>query len=50
MMEDFTEVAGRLRLSFRDLLATFIRELKRRAEQSASGSPRGAGPAGVFCR
>ncbi|MBC7548824.1 MAG: Hsp70 family protein [Polaromonas sp.] len=34
MMDDFTEVAGRA-VPFRDLLATFIGELKRRAEQSA---------------
>ena len=37
MMDDFTEVAGRA-VPFRDLLATFIGELKRRAEQSA-GQP-----------
>lgn len=34
MMDDFTEVAGRA-VMFKDLLATFIGELKRRAEQSA---------------
>ena len=34
MMDDFTEVAGRA-VPFRDLLATFIGEIKRRAEQSA---------------
>lgn len=34
MMDDFTEVAGRA-VPFRDLLATFIGELKHRAEQSA---------------
>ena len=37
MMDDFTEVAGRA-VMFKDLLATFIGELKRRAEQSA-GQP-----------
>ena len=37
MMDDFTEVAGRA-LPFRDLLAQFIRELKRRAERQA-GQP-----------
>ena len=34
MMDDFTEVAGRA-VMFKDLLATFVGELKRRAEQSA---------------
>ena len=34
MMDDFTEIAGRA-VMFKDLLATFIGELKRRAEQSA---------------
>ena len=37
MMDDFTEVAGRA-VMFKDLLATFIGELKRRAEQSAGQS------------
>src|SRR4051812_15147107 len=37
MMDEHTEVAGRA-LPFRDLLAQFIGELKRRAEQSA-GQP-----------
>ena len=37
MMDDFTEVAGRA-VMFKDLLATFIGELKRRAEQSV-GQP-----------
>ena len=37
MMDDFTEVAGRA-VMFKDLLATWIGELKRRAEQSA-GQP-----------
>ena len=34
MMDDFTEIAGRA-VMFKDLLATFIGELKRRAEQAA---------------
>ena len=37
MMDDFTEVGGRP-VPFRDLLATFIGELKRRAEQAAGQS------------